>query len=55
MRAIDLDKSKAAGLVDAIVGTPGLLKTQKSRGYSADQIVGFSISVDGARIFVHGD
>ena len=54
MRAADLDRSKAAGLIDAIAGNAGLMKTLKSKGYATDQIVGFSISVDGARIYVHG-
>jgi hypothetical protein len=54
MRAADLDRSKAAGLIDAIAGNAGLMKTLKSKRYSIDQIVGFSISVDGARIYVHG-
>lgn len=54
MRAAKLDSSKVNGLINAIAGNAGLMKTLKSKGFSTDKIVGFSISVDGARIYVHG-
>jgi hypothetical protein len=53
VRAADLDSSKVVGLIDAIAGNPTLMATLKSKGYKTKDIVGFSISVDGARIFVH--
>lgn len=53
VRAAKLDDSKVAGLIGAIAGNAGLMQTLKSKGYKTEDLVGFSLSVDGARMFVH--
>ena len=54
LRDAELNGSQAAGLIDAIAANPVLMRSLKARGFGLDNIVGLSISVDGARIFVHG-